>query len=131
MTIREYAEREQLFIAAVESSNDAIVTKNLDAVITGWNAAAERLFGYTAEEVVGKSIDIVVPDELRGDVRMILQKIEAGEKVEHDETVRLTKDGRRLDVSLSVSPLKSQSGAIIGAAKVVRDISAHKQRRRL
>ena len=126
-TIREYAEREQLFIAAVESSNDAIVTKNLDAVITGWNAAAERLFGYTTEEVVGKSIDIIVPDELRGDVRMILQKIEAGEKVEHHETVRLTKEGRRIDVSLSVSPLKSQSGAIIGAAKVARDIGAHKR----
>ena len=126
-TIREYAEREQLFIAAVESSNDAIVTKNLDGVITGWNAAAEHLFGYTVEEVIGKSIDIIVPAELRGDVSLILAKIKTGEKVEHHETVRVTKGGCRIDVSVSVSPVKSQSGAIIGAAKVVRDISARKQ----
>jgi PAS domain S-box-containing protein len=126
-TIREYAEREQLFNAAVESSNDAIITKDLDAVITGWNTAAEHLFGYTAEEVIGKSIDIIVPDELRGDVRMIVAKIKAGEKVEHHDTVRVTRDGRRIDVSLSVSPIKSPSGAIIGAAKVARDISARKQ----
>jgi PAS domain S-box-containing protein len=126
-TIREYAEREQLFVAAVESSNDAIITKDLDAIITGWNKAAELLFGYTAEEAIGKSIDIIVPVELRGEVRMILAKIKAGEKIEHHETVRLTKEGRRIDLSLSVSPLKSQSGAIIGAAKVARDISARKK----
>jgi len=126
-TIREYAEREQLFIAAVESSNDAIVTKNLDGIVTGWNEAAEHLFGYTADEVIGKSIDIIVPADLRGDVRMILAKIKAGEKIEHHETVRLAKDGRRLDISLSVSPVKSQSGTIIGASKMARDISARKQ----
>jgi PAS domain S-box-containing protein len=125
--IREYAQREQLFIAAVESSNDAIVTKNLDGIITGWNRAAENLFGYGAGEIIGKSIDAIVPDELRGDARIILAKIKAGEKVEHHETVRITKDGRRIDVSLSVSPIKSQSGAIIGAAKVARDISARKR----
>ncbi len=126
-TIREYAEREQFFIAAVQSSNDAIITKNLDGVITAWNAAAERLFGYAADEVIGKSIDIIVPDELRGEERLMLAKIKAGEKVEHDESVRLTKDGRRIDVSLSVSPLKSHSGAIIGVAKVVRDVSDRKR----
>jgi PAS domain S-box-containing protein len=125
--IREYAEREQLFIAAVESSNDAIVTKNLDGVITGWNVAAEHLFGYRAEEVIGKSIDVIVPEELRGDVRMILGKIKAGEKVEHHETERVTRDGRRIHVSLSVSPVKSHAGTIIGAAKVARDISARRQ----
>ena len=116
-TIREYAEREQFFIAAVESSNDAIITNNPDGVITAWNVAAEHLFGYAADEVIGKSVDIIVPDELRGDVRMTLAKIKAGEKVEHDETVRLTKDGRRINVSLSVSPLKSHSGAIIGGGE--------------
>ena len=125
--IRDYAEREQLFIAAVESSNDAIVTKTLDGVITGWNEAAERLFGYTAQEAIGKRIDIVVPDELRDEVRGILAKIKHGEKVENHETTRVTKDGHRIDVSLSVSPIKSQSGAIIGAAKVARDISAPKK----
>jgi PAS domain S-box-containing protein len=125
--LREYAEREQLFIAAVESSNDAIVTKNLDAVITGWNPAAERLFGFTSQEAIGKSIDIIVPDEVRGELREILAKIKNGERVDHHETVRVNKDGRRLDVSLSISPIKSPSGAIIGAAKVARDISARKK----
>jgi len=124
---REYAEREQLFIAAVESSDDAVVTKNLDGVITGWNQAAERLFGFTPEEAIGKSINIIVPNELRGEVRDILGRIKLGEKVDHHETVRTNKDGQRIDISLSVSPVKSQSGAIIGAAKVARDISARKK----
>jgi PAS domain S-box-containing protein len=126
IAIRDYAEREQLFIAAVESSNDAIVTKSLDGIITGWNHAAERLFGYSSEEAIGQRIDIIVPDELRGEVRDILAKTKSGEKVDHHETVRIDKAGRRIDVSLSVSPVKSQSGVIIGAAKVARDISAKK-----
>jgi PAS domain S-box-containing protein len=127
VAIRDYAEREQLFIAAVESSNDAIVTKSLDGIITGWNHAAERLFGYSPQEAIGNSIDIIVPDELRGEVRDILARIKNGEKIDHHETVRTDKAGRRIDVSLSVSPVKSQSGVIIGAAKVVRDIGAKKK----
>jgi PAS domain S-box-containing protein len=127
VAIRDYAEREQLFIAAVESSTDAIVTKTLDGVITGWNQAAERLFGYSPQEAIGQSIDIVVPDELRGEVRDILARIKDGEKIDHQETVRIDKAGRHIDVSLSVSPVKSQTGAIIGAAKVARDIGARKK----
>jgi PAS domain S-box-containing protein len=127
--IREYAEREQLFVAAVESANDAIVTENLDGIITGWNEAAECLFGYTAQEAIGKRIDIIVPVELRHEVRAILIKIKNGEKVDHHETVRINKDGQRIDVSLSVSPVKSQTGVIVGAAKVARDISARKKAR--
>jgi PAS domain S-box-containing protein len=126
-SIRDYAEREQLFIAAVESSNDAVVTKSLDGVITGWNEAAERLFGYSPQEAIGNRIDIIVPDELRGEVRGILAMIKNGKKVDHHETVRIDKAGRRIDVSLSVSPVKSQSGVIIGAAKVARDIGARKK----
>ncbi len=122
--LREYAEREQLFIAAVESSNDAIVTKTLDGVITGWNQAAERLFGFTSKEAIGKRIDIIVPSELRDEVSDILGRIRSGQKVDHYETVRTHKNGDRIDISLSVSPVRSQSGAIIGAAKVARDISA-------
>ncbi|THD70469.1 MAG: PAS domain S-box protein [Bradyrhizobium sp.] len=125
--LREYAKREQLFIAAVESSDDAIVTETLDGVITGWNHAAERLFGFTPEEAIGKSINIVVPNELRDEVLDILGRIKLGEKVAHHETVRTNKGGQRIDISLSVSPVKSQSGAIIGAAKVARDISARKK----
>ena len=125
--VEGYAEREQLFIAAVESSNDAVVTESLDGVITGWNEAAEHLFGYAAQEAIGKPIDIIVPVELRHDVRGILGKIKNGEKIDHHETERVRKDGRRIDVSVSVSPVKSHSGAIIGAAKVARDISARKK----
>ena len=125
--IRAYAEREQLFIAAVESSDDAIVTETLDGVITGWNKAAERLFGFTSDEAIGKQIDIIVPDELRDEVRAILVKIKNNEKITHHETVRLNKDGGRIDISLSVSPVRSHSGVIIGAAKVARDICARKK----
>ncbi|MGH6726826.1 MAG: PAS domain S-box protein [Pseudolabrys sp.] len=126
-TLRDYAEREQLFIAAVESSNDAIITKALDGMITGWNQAAERLFGFTAKAAIGKRIDIIVPVELRDDVAGVLDKIRGGEKVEHQETVRAHKDGHRIDVSLSTSPIKSHSGKIIGAAMVARDITARKK----
>jgi PAS domain S-box-containing protein len=124
--LRRYAEREQLFIAAVESSQDAIITKSLDGVITGWNHAAERLFGYDAQEAIGKSIDLIVPDDRRDEVRGVLDRVGRGEPIAHFETVRVNNAGRRIDVSLSVSPVKSTSGTIIGAAKVVRDITGTK-----
>jgi PAS domain S-box-containing protein len=127
--LRQYAEREQLFIAAVKSSDDAIVTKTLDGTITGWNAGAERLFGYKAVEAIGQPIDIIVPLELRSDVHAMVDRIAKGEKIEHHETVRLSKEGRRIDISLSISPVKSASGTIIGAAKVARDITAKKKAR--
>jgi PAS domain S-box-containing protein len=126
---RRISEREQLLIAAVESSNDAILTETLDGVITGWNPAAERLFGFTAHEAIGNSIDIIVPAELRGEAQATLDKVKGGEKVDSRETVRANKDGRRIDVSLGVSPIRSRSGAFIGAAKVARDITAPKRAR--
>jgi PAS domain S-box-containing protein len=125
--LHRYAEREQLFVAVVQSSDDAIVTKTLDGVITSWNQAAERLFGFSAQEAVGKSIDIIVPDELRDEVRMILDRIGKDEKVDHHDTIRIRKDGHRIDVSLSVSPVKSPTGHIVGAAKVARDITVKKR----
>jgi PAS domain S-box-containing protein len=128
--LHRYTEREQLFIAVVESSDDAIVTKTLDGVITGWNQAAERLFGFSAQEAIGKSIDIIVPDELRSEVRMNLDRIRRGEKVDHHETTRTGRDGRRIDVSLSISPVKSPTGEIVGATKVTRDITAQKRDQR-
>jgi PAS domain S-box-containing protein len=124
---RRTSEREQLLIAAVESSNDAIVTETLDGVITGWNPAAERLFGFTAQEAIGNNIDIVVPDELRSEVHAILDRIRGGEKIDYHETVRTNKEGRRIDVSVGISPIRSQSNTIIGAAKVTRDITAQKR----
>jgi PAS domain S-box-containing protein len=126
-SLRQYAEREQLLIAAVESSGDAIITKTLDGIITAWNPAAERLFGFTAHDAIGKSIDIIVPEESRKELRSFLDRTSRGEKVDHHETVRVNKDGRRIDVSLSISPLKSSTGEIIGAAKITRDISAQKK----
>jgi len=103
------------------------VTKSIDGVITGWNQAAQTLFGFTAEEAIGRNIDIIVPGDLRALVRENEDRIRRGEKIDHHETVRTNKDGRRIDVSLSVSPILSPIGSTIGAATVARDITAKKQ----
>jgi PAS domain S-box-containing protein len=126
---REATERERLFSAVVESSNDAIITKTLDGTITGWNRAAERLFGFTAAEAVGKPIDIIVPPDRRAEVDDILSRIGQGERIEEHETTRLRKDGRHVDVSLSISPIRSAAGEIVGASKNARDITDSKRTR--
>jgi PAS domain S-box-containing protein len=123
------AEREHLFSAAVESSHDAIVTKSLQGTITGWNPAAERLFGFSAVEAVGRDIDLIVPPELRAGMRDVLSRIGRGEPVEDHETVRLRKDGSAVPVSLSISPIRAPSGAIVGASKIARDITETKKTR--
>jgi PAS domain S-box-containing protein len=112
--------------AIVESSSDAIVGKDLNGIVTTWNAAAERMFGYSAAEMVGKSITQIIPPEHIGDEDLILSTIRAGRRIEHFETERVTKDGRRLEVSLSISPIKDDVGTIVGAAKIARNISAQK-----
>jgi PAS domain S-box-containing protein len=122
-----YAARERLFSAAVESSNDAIITKSLDGIITGWNPAAERLFGYSAAEAVGKSIEMIVPPDRVTEVHDALRRVGWGERIEHNETVRLRKDGSSVEVSLSIAPIKTASGAIIGASKTARDITPSKR----
>jgi PAS domain S-box-containing protein len=124
-----FTEREHLFSAAVESSNDAIITQTLDGVITGWNKAAENLFGYRTDEAIGRNIDIIVPDGLRGEVRHILDQVRRGIAVRNFETVRVSKDGRAVDISLSVSPVKSQTGQVIGATKIARDVSEDRKTR--
>jgi PAS domain S-box-containing protein len=111
----------------VESSDDAIISKTLDGTIQTWNGGAERIFGYTAEETVGQSITILIPDERLDEEAFIVERMKRGERVDHFETVRLTKDGRRLDVSLTVSPLKDEDGEVVGASKVLRDITARKK----
>ncbi len=127
-TAREHhAERERLFSAAVESSNDAIITKSLDGTITGWNAAAERLFGFKAAEVVGKNIDLIIPPDRASENQDILRRIGRNEKIEHHDTVRLHKNGLAIDVSVGVSAIKSPSGTIIGASKTARDITEAKR----
>ncbi len=124
--LERHADRERLFGAAVQSSVDAIVTKTLNGVITGWNPAAEQLFGYSAAEAVGERIDIIVPDDRREESRGILARIRCGEIVDHHETVRRAKNGTHIEVALSVSPIKSPSGEIIGACKITRDVTEQK-----
>jgi PAS domain S-box-containing protein len=113
--------------AIVESSEDAIASKDLNGIITSWNAGAERIFGYTAEEIIGKPVTTIIPPELHPDEDVILSRIRRGERIEHFETVRLTKSGNRVDISLTVSPIKDASGRVIGAAKIARDITERKR----
>jgi PAS domain S-box-containing protein len=122
-----YGERERLFSAVVESSNDAIITKSLDGIITAWNRAAEELFGYTATEVVGKHIRTIVPTERRDEMHDVLERIGRGEAIHPQETQRLHSSGRLVDVMLTFAPLRSVSGQIVGASKIARDLTETKR----
>jgi PAS domain S-box-containing protein len=115
-----------LLSAIVGSSDDAIVSKTLDGIITSWNPAAERMFGYTAAEAIGQSIRLIIPPERQAEEDFVLNQIRRGEKVDHFETIRQTKDGRRLNISLTVSPIRNAAGVIIGASKIARDITEKK-----
>jgi PAS domain S-box-containing protein len=127
ITERKRAEevRERL-AAVVESSDDAIIGKNLDGTITAWNPGAENLFGYSAREALGKSIRMLMPPERANEESEILARIGRGERINHFETVRVQKDGRRIDVSVTISPIRDRSGAILGASKIAHDISERK-----
>jgi PAS domain S-box-containing protein len=109
--------------AIVDSSDDAIVSKTLDGVITSWNPAAERLFGYPAAEAVGRQIFLIIPDDRRAEEEDVLARLRRGEKIDHFETVRQAKDGRRIPISLTVSPIRDAKGTIVGASKIARDIT--------
>jgi PAS domain S-box-containing protein len=125
---RERADRAQAQLAAiVTSSNDAIVSKTLEGIITTWNAGAERMFGYTAEDIIGQPILRLIPRDLHDEEYRILERIKAGERINHYETVRVAKDGHRVPVSLTISPIKDGEGKIIGASKIARDITERKQ----
>ena len=129
MTTRELeAERAALLLSAiVDSSDDAIISKDLTGVISSWNKGAERLFGYTAAEAVGRSITILIPEDRLEEEPDILARIRRGERVDHFETVRRRKDGTLLDISLTISPVKDAQGTVIGASKIARDISQQKR----
>lgn len=116
--------------AIIESSDDAIVSKDLNGIITSWNAAAERLFGYKAEEIVGQSILLLIPPERQHEEPRILERIRRGDRIDHYETVRRRKDGSLFDISVTVSPLRDKTGKIIGASKIARDISERIQNER-
>jgi PAS domain S-box-containing protein len=120
-------ELRQVLAAIVEWSDDAIIAKTLDGTITSWNRGAERIFGYTAAEIVGRHITVLMPPGHAEDMDHILERICGGERVDHFETQRRTKDGRSIDVSLSVSPIRDASGQIVGASKVARDITGRKR----
>lgn len=116
--------------AIVDSSFDAIIAKDLNSVITNWNRAAERLFGYTAEEAIGRSILMLIPDGMQGEEADIIERVRRGEQVASYETTRQRKDGTFISVSLTISPIRDASGTIIGASKIARDITAAKENER-
>ena len=111
----------------VESCDDAIITKDLNGVITSWNAGAARIFGYSAEEAIGKPITILIPPDHQNEEPKILERIRRGERIDHYETIRVRKDGSPIDISLTVSPVKTSDGTIVGASKIARDVTAQKK----
>ena len=126
-TTEQLGEYRARLVSIIDSSEDAIYSKGLDGIITSWNRGAERIYGYTPEEVVGKHISILAPDDRKDEIPEILRKVARGETIEHYESSRVTKDGRQLDVSISISPLRDAKGDIIGASAIARDITAQKR----
>jgi PAS domain S-box-containing protein len=128
VTDRDRAEQTQRHMAAiVESSDDAIVSKSLTGVVRSWNSGAQRLFGYTPQEIIGQPITIIIPPERQHEEEAILSRLRRGERIEHYDTIRVTKDGRRLDISLTISPIRDANGKVVAVSKVARDITAKKQ----
>jgi PAS domain S-box-containing protein len=125
--LREGEQRLRWIGSVVESSDDAIVSKNLDGIITSWNRGAERLFDYTAEEAIGQPITLIIPQDRLDEERLILTRIRRGERIDHYETIRQRKHGDLVSISLSVSPVKDADGKIVGASKIARDITEQKR----
>jgi PAS domain S-box-containing protein len=122
----------QLRLAAiVETSDDAIISKSLDGIIKSWNAAAQRIFGWSADEVIGKPITVIIPTDRLQEEPRILERLRAGERVDHFDTVRVTKDGRQINVSVTISPIRDSSGHIVGASKIARDTTIVKEYERV
>ena len=126
-TLRETDLRLRSLASIVETSDDAIVSKNLDGIVTSWNKAAERVFGYSAREAIGQPITLVIPADRQSEEREILTRIRRGERIDHFETIRQRKDGGLIAVSLTISPVKDASGKIAGASKIARDITEQKR----
>lgn len=128
ITVRKAAERDaQRLAAIVESSGDAIVSKDLKGIVTSWNSGAERIFGYTAAEMIGQPITRIIPPELHSEETKILSTVARGDRIQHFETVRVKKNGELVEISLTVSPVRNENGTIIGAAKIARDITQRKK----
>jgi PAS domain S-box-containing protein len=131
VALRESEQRLRWLASIVESSDDAVVSKNLDGIITSWNGGAERIFGYSASEAIGQPITLVIPESRQGEEREILTRIRRGERIDHFETVRQRKHGSLIVVSLTVSPVKNANGKIVGASKIARDITEQKRNQEL
>jgi PAS domain S-box-containing protein len=116
--------------AIVESSEDAVVSKTLEGIVQSWNSSAERMFGYTADEIIGRNITTIIPPELQDEERTIIDRVRSGERIEHFDTIRLARNGRRIPISLTVSPIRNARGVIIGASKVARDITDRQRAQR-
>jgi PAS domain S-box-containing protein len=129
--LRESEQQLRWLASIIDSSDDAIVSKNLDGVITSWNSGAERVFGYSASEAIGQPITLVIPQDRQSEEREILTRIRRGERVDHFETVRQRKNGSLIVVSLTVSPVKDANGKIVGASKIARDITEQKKNQEL
>src|SRR5262245_54065543 len=123
MVDAEFQSAAQRLAAIVESSDDAIVSKDLNGTIRSWNAGAEHIFGYSAEEVIGRSIRLIIPADRQSEEDEVLRQIRSGNRIDHFETIRQRKDGSLVPISLTVSPLRNSDGEIVGASKIARDIS--------
>ncbi|HET9132445.1 MAG TPA: PAS domain S-box protein, partial [Terriglobia bacterium] len=121
------ADPQEQLAAIIESSDDAIIGKNLDGIIQSWNAGAQRLFGWTADEAIGKPITIIIPPDRLQEEPEILARLRRGERVDHFETIRVTKDGRSVYISVTISPIRNSEGVVVGASKIARDITAVKE----
>jgi PAS domain S-box-containing protein len=122
-----HARESALLASIVQFGDDAIVSKNLDGIITSWNKGAERMFGYLAEEVIGKPITILIPSERLHEEDVILERIRRGDRIDHYETIRRGKDGNLIDMSLTISPLRDANGTVVGASKIARDVTERKR----
>ena len=131
MFVQSATEKMAMLAAIIESSQDAIISKNLSSIITSWNKAAESMFGYTAQEAVGQHISFLIPKDRLQEEEMIIAKLRKGERIEHYETIRIAKSGKELNISLSISPIRNESGEVVGASKIARDITEQKETEKL
>ena len=131
MSKRSATERRETLAAIIESSEDAIISKNLNGIITSWNKAAETMFGYAEQEAIGKHISLIIPNDRLQEEEMIIAKLRRGERTEHYQTIRISKAGKELNISLSVSPIRNEAGDVVGASKIARDITKQKEAEKL
>ena len=127
MFSEDATEKMAILASIIDSSADAIISKNMDGIITSWNRASEQMFGYSESEAVGKHISLIIPVDRLSEEEMIISKLRKGERIEHFETIRVTKTGKELVISLSISPIRNSLGKIIGASKIARDITKQKE----